>query len=347
MKRKLFILGYTGYYNLGDDLMIDLLAEERIPGFKILILSRRRYYRKKINYINRYNLLRYFFSISKGDILLNLGGIFQDKTGFPSFFYYFAMNLIFLLRKGKIIFLNTEFLDVQYNNKFIYFLLNRSQLTVLRSKKEYKKYSKRFQNVYYCPDMVFIYQFEKLEKNQGENSYILISLRENCSIKQFLERLKQSGYKFKFLLMNNENKLRLWITKYFPENDIFVYNYFNRNRICDLLYNTERIITMRYHVGILGLLFNKKVGVIGLNNKMRILSQDFRLLYINGKRITDGLLKERNSYFPPSQQRKYEIFPTSDFFQKKIIDKSNKNRYINKVQIEKLWKDFFNKIREI
>ena len=73
---------------------------------------------------------------------------------------------------------------------------------------------------------------------------------------------------------------------------------------------------MRFHVGILGLLFNKKTGIIDLNNKMKILNEDFRLNYINNNR-------------------------------KKNIDKLNKNRYIEKDRIKKSYKDLFKKIADI
>ena len=315
-EKKIFILGYTGYYNLGDDLMIDLLTEQYFRELKLLVLSRRKYYKKKINYINRYNLIRYFFLIKKGDILLNLGGIFQDKTSILSFIYYFIMNLIFLIKKGKIAFLNTEFRDIQYSNKFVSFLLKHSRLTVLRSEKEYKKYYKDFKNIYYCPDIVFIYRFEELKRSKEDTPYILISLRESQKINQLIKEIKQREEKFKFLLMNNEIKLKRQIMKYFPESDIYMYNYFNKNIILNLIFNAEEIITMRFHVGILGLLFNKKTGIIDLNNKMKILNEDFGLNYINNIR-------------------------------KKYIDKLNKNRYIKRDKNKKSYKDLFKKITEI
>lgn len=315
-EKKLFILGYTGYYNLGDDLMVDLLTEKYFQELELLVLSRRKYYKKKINYISRYNLIRYFFLIKKGDLLLNLGGIFQDKTSILSFFYYFIMNLIFLIKKGKIVFLNTEFRDVQYSNKFVSFLLKHSRLAVLRSEKEYEKYCKDFKNIYYCPDIVFIYQFEKLKRSKKDTPYILVSLRDYPKINQLIKEIRAREERFKFLLMNNEIKLKTQIMKYFPENDIYIYNYFNKHKIFNLIFNADEIITMRFHVGILGLLFNKKTEIIGLNNKIKILNEDFGLNYINNNR-------------------------------KKNIDKLNKNRYINKDKIEKLWEDFFNKITNI
>jgi len=314
MKRKLFVLGYTGYYNLGDDLMIDIIYEKIIPRFETLVLSRRTYYKKRIKYINRYNLIKYFLSIKKGDILLNLGGIFQDKTGFLSFFYYFVMNLIFLSRKGQIIFLSTDFLDVRYNNRFVCFLLKFSQLTVLRSKTEYMYYCKRFKNVYYSPDMVFLCQFADEFEKKEPAPYVLVSLRENRKNAQFLKSLRHTGYTFKFLLMKNEEGLKRQVRRDFPENDIHSYNYINKNKILDLIYNAERIIAMRYHVGIMGLLFNKRVGIVDFSNKMKILNKDFGLFYTNGK---------------------------------KNIDKINRSGYINRREIKKSWKTLFQKIEQI
>ncbi len=311
MKKRLFVLSYTGYYNLGDDLMIDLIDEKKFPGFEILILSRREYYKKKIKYINRYNIIKYFIYIRKDDLLMNLEGTFQDRTGILSFFYYFIMNLIFLIKKGRIIFINTDFSDVKFNNIFINLLLKQSQLTVLRSRIEYRNYFKRFKNVNYSPDIVFLYKFGRLKKT-NKKPYILISLREDKNIDQFLKFLHQTGCNYKFLLMNNENKFIKQVEEYFPEKDIFIYNYFNKDKVFNLIYNAEKIITMRYHIGIIGLFFNKEIGIINSCNKMKILNKDFGLSYVENR--------------------------------KKNIDKINKKGYINRNEIQRSWDGIIDKI---
>ncbi len=313
MKRRLFILSYIGYYNLGDDLMVDLINEKNMAGFEIIALSRRNY-NNKLKYMNRYDLIRYFFSIRKNDVLMNLGGIFQDQTGWMSFFYYFIMNLVFLFKQGHIIFFNTDFLDVQYSKIFSRFLLGKSKLTILRSKEEYRNYYKRFKNVYYCPDIVFSYQFNKLTKIKHGKSYTLISLRKHGEIKQYLKKYENDPFGFKLLLMFNEVGLKKQIMKHFSEDDILVYNYHNKNEVINLIYNAKKIITMRYHVGIIGLLFNKQIRIMDYSRKMEILNRDFGLFYINNK---------------------------------KNIDKINKKRYINKIEIKKSWNGFFRKIGQI
>jgi len=313
--RNIFILGYFGYYNLGDDLMIDILMGINIGGIRKVVLTRRKYYKKKCDYINRYNLIKYFFSIKRDDILINLGGIFQDKTSSLSFYYYYIMNLIFLWRRGKITFINTEFLDVNKFMKQVSFLLRKSCLTILRSKRQYNKYYKKYRNLYYCPDLAFLYDSGKNYKKRTGKPYILISLRTHNRLDKIIFHLSQINKKCIFLVMKNEKKIIDHIQQYFTDKSIVTYNYFNCADIIDLIKRAQSIITMRYHIGILGLLFRKHIQVILQDNKMTILSDDFGV----------------------------PLFRCN----KKMIDKPVKNQYINKAVIKRLWNDFFRKIINI
>ncbi len=289
MKRRLFVLGYFGYYNLGDDLMLELINQDKLSTYDILVLSRRKYYKCKLKYINRYNIIKYFFSIRKNDILINLGGIFQDKTGIFSFIYYFFFNFLFILKKGKIVFLNTDFLDVKKCQFAVHFLLKNSSLTVLRSKVEYNKFKGLYNNIYYIPDMVFLTSTHKFLKSKSK--YILISLRKKKNIDEVIQLFRKNNQTTKFLLMKNEKSMIKKLIQYGFKKNIVIYNYFNKEKIFYLIFNADKIITMRYHVGILGLLWNKKIWIMDSNKKIMILNKDYKVPYYNKKKNIDKTIK--------------------------------------------------------
>ena len=54
--KKIFILGYIGYYNLGDDLMIKILSESFPPKSKITYFINNNYYNNNSKNINRATL---------------------------------------------------------------------------------------------------------------------------------------------------------------------------------------------------------------------------------------------------------------------------------------------------
>jgi len=253
MKKKLFILGYFGYFNLGDDMMVELIARDKFDQYEVCILSRRNYYKKRITYINRYNFPEYIKAIRKEDVLINLGGVFQDKTGLITFLYYFLMNILFLMKKGRITFLDTDFLDVKRCKFLLGLLLKKSALTVLRSRSDYQRLKKNYSGVYYIPDIAFLYKLQKSRRSSSR--YILASLRYNHGIEAIIEQLKNDPGQKKFLLMNNEDHLKNILIAHGFKSSIVMYNYRNADSIFDLIYNADRIITMRYHIGILGLLW--------------------------------------------------------------------------------------------
>ena len=128
-KNKIFILGYIGYDNLGDDITANILCRS-LSSMRPVVLASKRYLPCAPAYIYRYNIVKFFFSIRPGDILLNLNGLFQDITGRAGLLYYFLMNILFILRGGKISFINTEFSDVRHLRNLVHFLMKRSVLSV-------------------------------------------------------------------------------------------------------------------------------------------------------------------------------------------------------------------------
>ena len=305
MQRKIFINGYFGYYNLGDDLMIKSLMSFLSSKHSLYLLTKNNYYKHNIHFINRFNLIKLFLLINKDDQLFNLGGVSQDKTGSIGFYYYFLINLIFLIKKAQIIFINSDFIDIKknYNKKVIHYLLNKSKIIIVRNKIDYNYYKKTYSNVYYLPDIIFTLNF-KISKKPIKS--ILLSLKYKYNYKELIRNINQNKQSINILKMKNE-KLNQSVSL----KKIIIYNYNNLNKIISLIYNSKKIITMHYHIAILGILFRKPVYLIKTNEKLKSLIKDFSF--------------KQNTL-------------------KNFIDNINKINYIYKSKSDALWKEIFNKI---
>lgn len=106
--KKILLVGYYGYGNLGDELMRksikDFLINENFEILELLPKSK-----KENNSFERFNVFSIIKAILKSDIVIcGGGGILQDKTSLNSFlYYYFVFKLSAFLGKPLIFFGNS------------------------------------------------------------------------------------------------------------------------------------------------------------------------------------------------------------------------------------------------
>lgn len=107
--RRILISGYIGFDNFGDEallfVLIDNLLELNIRREDITVLSNNpQLTLEKFNVrtVNRWNFFEVFNALTASDYLICIGGIFQDKTSFKSFLYYF-LQLFLAKIFGKLI----------------------------------------------------------------------------------------------------------------------------------------------------------------------------------------------------------------------------------------------------
>ena len=94
--KKILISGYFGYENFGDEALLYSLIKSLLDmGAKkqnITVLSNNPAFTSKyfnVKSINRWNIFDFINALMNHNILIFTGGLFQDKTSFKSFFYYF------------------------------------------------------------------------------------------------------------------------------------------------------------------------------------------------------------------------------------------------------------------
>ena len=94
--KKILISGYFGFDNFGDEALLYVTLKDLndlgIPKENITVISNNTGH-TTFNYgvrtLNRWNISHIVRGILKNDILIFTGGLFQDKTSFISFLYYF------------------------------------------------------------------------------------------------------------------------------------------------------------------------------------------------------------------------------------------------------------------
>lgn len=106
---KILISGYYGFGNAGDELILESVIcdiRNRIPGADITVLSadpQKTAGLHRVRSVNRWSLLKVAGAAAATDILISGGGgLFQDKTGTPSLFYYLSLILLAKLLGKKV-----------------------------------------------------------------------------------------------------------------------------------------------------------------------------------------------------------------------------------------------------
>lgn len=105
--KQVLISGYLGFNNYGDEALLFVIIKNllglgvRRENITVISndvpLTSGNY---KVNAVNRWNLFSVIDSITKNDLLIFIGGVFQDKTSFKSFlFYFFQLFMAGLLGK--------------------------------------------------------------------------------------------------------------------------------------------------------------------------------------------------------------------------------------------------------
>ena len=120
--KKVLISGYLGFENFGDEALLYVLlkhlTELGIQKHNITVLSNQPGVTSgtyNVNAVNRWNYFEVFNALLNNDKLIFIGGVFQDKTSFKSFFYYFLQIFIAGLFGKEIAFFSAGIGPLQRN----------------------------------------------------------------------------------------------------------------------------------------------------------------------------------------------------------------------------------------
>jgi len=107
--KKVFLFGYYGFDNLGDDLILKSIIEKFGENFEFNVLTYSYEKTEKLvdaNPISRSNFFSIIKNIKKSDIIASGGGsLLQDVTSSKSLYFYLGLLVIGKLFRKKTIFL--------------------------------------------------------------------------------------------------------------------------------------------------------------------------------------------------------------------------------------------------
>ncbi len=193
---KILISGYFGYENFGDEALLYSLIKSLLElGTKrqnITVLSNNPQFTARafnVNSINRWNIFDFLNAITTHNSLIFTGGLFQDKTSFKSFFYYFCQLFLAGVLQKTILFYGSGIGPINRKSSRALFDLGIKAVNVISVRDETSmSYIKDRTNAIITCDPVWsiepIFTFqEKLPNVNWELPIIGISLRSDKNLK--------------------------------------------------------------------------------------------------------------------------------------------------------------------
>lgn len=215
--KEIFLFGYYGFDNLGDDLILKSIVEEFKNRFKINVLTYNYEKTKEmldVNPISRSNFSSIVKAIKNSDIIASGGGsLLQDETSSKSLYFYLGLIVLGKIFNKKIIFLFNGIgpINKKYNKFIMKTILKSVDNILLRDDKSYKLLESLNinNNVEVIGDAVFLKKYNVkttyLEKRESKN--VIISLRpwksfDKIKVKEMSKVIKdliKKGYNVELL----------------------------------------------------------------------------------------------------------------------------------------------------
>ncbi|MCX7956463.1 MAG: polysaccharide pyruvyl transferase family protein [Endomicrobia bacterium] len=315
---KIFIVGYFGFDNFGDELLLSNFIK-LITKFccldnkekKFFILHNTKDFRVKDNfvYIPRWSLYYMLWAISKIDVVVFLGGVFQDQTSVRSLFYYIFIILLSKIFKKTVIILSTEISIKKIPKILEKIIFNLIDFAVLRNKIDVQKIALNSHRIRFCPDIGYYSKNESFKKSENFKKQIRnIALILKYDIKEFKKiinfcRYLEQKYDLIFIPfhLREDYRFSLRISRILRKCIIRVWdkieNYFG------LFEGVDLVISSRLHgIVISGLL---KIPFICVSNQDKI----NKIVFSDSKVLCKDYLELINTDI-----EKFVLFPHENFY---------------------------------
>ncbi|GHU81650.1 polysaccharide pyruvyl transferase CsaB [Clostridia bacterium] len=304
------IFGWYGYYNLGDDLILDTFIKalnKETHGATIEVFAKpdaipylRTVY-TNVNFIGRTakNLIKYVSS--RPDILIiGGGGVFPHKNA-KKVAFFAALAKIMRIRRKKVgligVGLSYNSLSSKDSQILLKSLLKSCNVAALRQQlpKELASCVPKKSNIINCTDLILsscALQGVKIT-NTKEKNIIVVALANIFSIEKQAElevfantvaRLIKNainlGYTIKLVPFMNQNdqKLHDIVAAKVNETKCISVPYEPEfNNAVSIIANCKAAICMRFHAAVIALRFTKPVFAISYSDKVEILMQQYEL----------------------------------------------------------------------
>jgi len=225
--KTVFLFGYYGYDNLGDDLILKSIINTFNGKFKFKVLTynyEKTHKIKNVTPVSRSKFLKIIYEILTSDVVASGGGsLLQDATSSKSLYFYLGLILLGKMFRKKTIFLFNGIgpIEGRLNRGLVKWVLKRVDRIILR---DYQSMSLLktlgiSNNVEVVGDAVFLsdYEVKKTYEEKKLSKLIIISLRPWKSYDQLkieetqklITYLKEKGYSVELLPLMQPDDYKL------------------------------------------------------------------------------------------------------------------------------------------
>ncbi|MBM7559404.1 polysaccharide pyruvyl transferase family protein [Marinitoga litoralis] len=336
--KKIFIIGYYGYNNIGDEMLfesiLEIFKELEFSGNIYIIsdkINQKEKYNFKIINIEKYDFPKIINTIKESDIVIYGGGnLFQTETSLRSFIYYETLFGLAKRYKKNILFLSQGFghFKHKYAIKKMKKILKYENLHgILRDKTSYI-YAKRFtDNFQLGTDIgVLKYKNKQFEKNINYGQITLV-IKNRKNWDSLIYILKQSGINRIVPVAFNKSQDSIYAYEFYEnyKNKIDLsFPIYDEEKIIDEYIKSEYVISDRLHGGILALYL--KIPVIMYRNQKNYrvfttIDENYNLFYRNEEDLIfkiaslpnysfDNIFEKYGNKFHESYQKTLNLIKT-------------------------------------
>ncbi|BBE30995.1 polysaccharide pyruvyl transferase CsaB [Tepiditoga spiralis] len=337
--KKIFLVGYYGYNNFGDDLLLKstfkILNE---IGFNdtLIIPSEIDFLSKKmrnilkfnVEIINKYDIFSMKKNIKDSDLIIYGGGnLLQSETSLKSYYYYYEICKVAIKYNKKILFLSQGFGPLKHktaNKKLKKIMKYENLFGIYRDKVSYN-YSKKYnKNSYFGMD-IGPYSLNAY-KNKKERKISLCLKNSYSNLKYLIDFLNIfSDYTITPLIINsNQDSITNYalvesIRKDTMNEVLFPYKDFNK--IQEEIATSSLVISDRLHSSLASIFYETPVLTKLTKKNRRVLkSIDNKYNFFYNR-----LLDIPESYF---RLLKYNFLETSETYKIRLNDTINLSKQI-------------------
>ncbi|MDM8533801.1 polysaccharide pyruvyl transferase CsaB [Clostridiaceae bacterium HSG29] len=225
--KNVFLFGYYGYDNLGDDLILKSIINTFSGEFKFKVLTYNYEKTNKIENLTPVSRLKFFNIIHEifiSDVVASGGGsLLQDATSSKSLYFYLGLIFLGEVFQKKTIFLFNGIgpINGYFNRKLVKWVLKRVDRIILRDYQsfEFLKTLGLNKNIEVVGDAVFLsdYKVTKTYEEKRSSKLVIISLRpwKNYNelkineTRKMIKYLKENGYSVELLPLMQPDDYKL------------------------------------------------------------------------------------------------------------------------------------------
>lgn len=185
--KTVFLFGYYGYDNLGDDLILESIVNTLNNQFKFKVLTYNYEKTHKVDNVvpvSRSKFSRIIHEIFTSDIIASGGGsLLQDATSSKSLYFYLGLIILGKIFRKKTIFLFNGIGPINgvFNKKLVKWVLSKVDRIILRDNQSKELLTKLgiTSNVEVVGDAVFLndHEVKKTYQEKESSKLVIISLR--------------------------------------------------------------------------------------------------------------------------------------------------------------------------